>query len=329
MITLQQLEKLRLHRRPAGQLVMANLVLSWDYLLPRRTRIVLEGLDNLPRDRTVFLAMNHTDRYNYWPAQYAMYRAGLPFTATWVKGKYYDKAMTARFLDSTNNIPLPSRGYVLVAEFRKAMGRRTEADEYRFLRDLVDGAVQPEDADLAGQTPAVRQFVADRGGSLRGFVDAFEQRFEPMIAQVIRLNRQAICELGVNVLVFPQGTRSKRLAKGHTGMIQLAMHLGAAVVPVGCNGADKLYPGVSPFSKGGKVTYRFGTPMEPTGPELGPYRVQEPYVPLTRSAAERHGVQFRAATEVIMQRINGLLDVEYQAAADGASDGVRGIDRFL
>ena len=50
MITLQQLEKLRLHRRPAGQLVMANLVLSWDYLLPRRTRIVLEGSDNLPRE---------------------------------------------------------------------------------------------------------------------------------------------------------------------------------------------------------------------------------------------------------------------------------------
>ena len=312
-----------------GQLVMANMVLSIDYTVPRKTQIQLEGVENLPRDRTVFLAMNHTDRYNYWPVQYAMYRAGLPFTATWVKGKYYDHPVTSRFLDAMNNIPLPSRGYVLVTEFRTAIGRRTEQDEYRFLRDLADGGIAPEAADLAAQSPDVRRFITEHGGTARGFVDAFEARFQPLVDEVIRLNRQAICELGVNVLVFPQGTRSLRLSKGHTGMIQMAMHLGAAVVPVGCSGSDKLYPGGSPFSKGGKVIYRFGRPLEPTGPELGPHRVQQPYVPLTRGAAEQHGAQFRAATEVVMARINALVDAPYQLANDGESDGVRGMDRFL
>ncbi len=329
MIDLDRLNRLRLHRRPFGQIAYANLVLSWDYRLPRKTDIVMDGLENLPRDRSVFLAMNHTDRYNYWPAQYAMYRRGYPFTATWVKGKYYDHGPTAAFLDSTNNIPLPSRGYVLVTDFRQRFGRKPAEAEYRFLRDLCDGALEPEAADVAAQSEAVRAWIGTCGGSAAGFVLWFEARFAPLLGHVIRLNRQAIVELGINVLVFPQGTRSIRLARGHTGLVQVAHHLGAAIVPVGCNGSDKAYPGGSPFSKGGRVVYRFGKPLEPDGPELGQHRVTTAYVPLSRAASEAHGAQFRAATDVVMAHINALLDPEYQAAPDQQSDGVRGMDRFL
>jgi len=326
MITTAQLAGLRLHRRPPGQVAVAALM-RFDYSFPRRTDIVLEQVAHLPSGRTVFLAMNHTDKYNYWPLQYAMYRRGLPFTATWVKGKYYDHPVTARFLDATNNIPLPSRGYLISTEFREAIGRRPEAPEYRFLRDLVDGAIEPDRADLASAGGDVRRFVG--GDGPRAFVDGFEARFQPMIDQVIRLNRQAISELGVNVLVFPQGTRSLRLSRGHTGLVQMAWHLGAAIVPIGCNGSDRLYPTNSPLSKGGRVVYRFGAPIEPTGPEFRELQVTQPYVPLTRAAAEAHGDRFRAATDVVMARINDLLDPPYQFAPGGQSDGVRGMDRFL
>ena len=329
MIDTDRLNRLRLHRRPMGQIAFANLVLSWDYRLPRRTEIVLEGLENLPRDRSVFLAMNHTDRYNYWPAQYAMYRRGYPFTATWAKGKYYDDPGTATFLDLTNNIPLPSRGYVLVTDFRRRCKRKPAEVEYRFLRDVVDGVADLATVDLAGQSADVRAWIAECGGTPAGFVQWFEGRFAPLLHHVIRLNRQAISELGINVLVFPQGTRSIRLARGHTGLVQVAHHLGAAIVPVGCNGSDKAYPGGWPFSRGGRVVYRFGKPLEPNGPELGAHRVTVPYLPLSRAAAEAHGPQFRAATDVIMAQINTLLDPEYRASADHKSDGVRGMDRFL
>lgn len=334
MINLHRLRKLKLHRTPPGQLLMAEGLLRWDYALPRRTEIALEGLDNLPRDRLVFLAMNHTDRYNYWPLQYEMHRRGLPYTATWVKGKYYDHPLMARFMDATNNIPMPSRGYALVADFRKAFERKPQDSEYRFLRDLVDGAIEPAAADLQAQSADVQAFVRARGGDTLGFVRQFEAEFEPLIDEVIRLNRQAICELGLNVLVFPQGTRSLRLSRGHTGLVQMAMYLGAAIVPVGCNGSDLVYPGNSPLAKGGRIVYRVGKPLEPAGPELGPHRVTQVFKPLTRGASERHGQQFRAATDQVMAAIDALLDEPYRAVPvnDGAgSDGpaVSAADRFL
>ena len=123
--------------------MVANLGLALDYRFPKRSEIVIEGKERLPPDGGAFLAMNHTDRYNYWPLQYAMYRAGLPFTATWVKGKYYENRYVGAFMDSTNNIPTPSRGYVITTEFRKAVGRPPREDEYRLLRDLVDGKRMP------------------------------------------------------------------------------------------------------------------------------------------------------------------------------------------
>lgn len=329
MIDLHRLRKLKLHRTPPGQLLMAEGLLRWDYALPRRTEIAIEGLAQLPRDRQVFLAMNHTDRYNYWPFQYALHRRGLPYTATWVKGKYYDHPLMARFMDATNNIPLPSRGYVLVAEFRKAYGRKPQDGEYRFLRDLVDGAIDAAAADLRAQSADVQAFVRARGGDAQGFVRQFEAAFEPLIDEVIRLNRQAICELGLNVLVFPQGTRALRLSRGHTGLVQMAMHLGAAIVPVGCNGSDRVYPGNSPLAKGGRIVYRIGKPLEPGGPELGPHRVTAAFKPLTRAAGEHHGPQFRAATDAVMAAINALLDEPYRAAADPGDAAIAAADRFL
>ncbi|MEO1172996.1 MAG: hypothetical protein AAFX94_13245, partial [Myxococcota bacterium] len=123
MLDAETLRRVKLSQRPFGQRFVAWVYLWPNYSLPPRVEIVVEGLDKLP-DRPVILAMNHTDAYNYWPFQYTMYMTGQPrFTATWVKGKYYEKALLARFLMSTNNIPVPSRGYIISTRFRKHMGR--------------------------------------------------------------------------------------------------------------------------------------------------------------------------------------------------------------
>jgi len=328
MLDLARLEKIRLRKTPPVQILIAQLILRFDYALPRPTHITLVGLENLPRDRGVFFAMNHTDRYNYWPFQYQMYRQHVNrFTATWVKGKYYEKKLMGAFMDSTNNIPLPSRGYVITTEFRKVHGRVPKEDEYRALRDLVDGAVSPDEAANKGGM-AVRA-VLEKGGSAASFPERFDALFAAMMAQVTRLTRQALFELDLNVMIFPQGTRSKRLSKGHTGLMQMAQHLGCAIVPVGCNGSDRAYPAGSPFSKGGRLEYRIGAPLELDGPELMPHRVREPFVPFMQAASDAHGAKFRAATDIVMERINGLLDPEYQFADNHASDGVDAINRFV
>lgn len=325
MLDLDRLNKIKLHRRPVAQRLVAELVLRADYRFPKRTEIILEGLDNLPRDRGVYLAMNHTDRYNYWPFQYQMYRQGdLRFTATWVKGKYYENRWLASFLDANNNIPLPSRGYVITTAFRKAMKRVPTADEYRSLRTLVDGDAE---GALVNASPALLEFVG-RSGGVTGFLDAFEAEFGAMMKAVVKLTRQALEELDLNILVFPQGTRSKRLSRGHTGLMHMAQHTGHAIVPVGCNGSDRAYPGSSPFSKGGRIVYRIGRPLEIDGPELGPHRVGEPFLPFSRDAA-RFESRFQAAIDVVMDHIDALLDPEYRYSEDRSSDGVEGGRRFL
>jgi len=315
MIDLARLERVDLHRTPWGQLFMAQ-ILRLDYRFPRRTRIVLEGTENLEPGRSYILAMNHTDRYNYWPFQYGLYRGGLGYTATWVKGKYYENRFVGAFMDSMNNIPLPSRGYVITTQFRKLLGRTPTAEEYRALRDLADGRV-------AEAPPELAESIADMKGFLRGFADVFDR----MIDQVMRLNRRAL-ELGQHLLVFPQGTRSIRLSRGHIGVAQVAQHLGVDVVPVGCSGSDRVYPGRSPFAKGGRIVYRIGKPLALDGPELRAHRVTEPFRPFTLGAAA-HRDAFQAMTDVVMDHINELVDPEYRYSDDRGSDGVSGVERFV
>ncbi|HVO31689.1 MAG TPA: lysophospholipid acyltransferase family protein [bacterium] len=310
----------RLSRRPFFQIFLGHTLLRMSYALPRRTEIVLEGAENVPANAPVFFAMNHTDRYNYWPFQYGMWRRGMRFTATWVKGKYFEHPLMARFMIATNNIPLPSRGYVIVTEFRRRMKRVPTPEEYRALRDLSDGI---PDAGMAvgGELAALLA-----GGT---FLREFETLFAAMNAEVVRLNRQALFEKELNVLVFPQGTRSIRLSTGHIGLAQMSQHFGVPIVPVGCNGSDHLYPGGSPWSKGGRVVYRIGKPLALDGPEIGRFRVATPFVPFSRDAQSAHVSSFRAITDVVMDAINELLDPPYRYAADKSSDGVRDVSRFV
>jgi 1-acyl-sn-glycerol-3-phosphate acyltransferase len=330
MLDLERLRRIKLYKKPFTHVLVANIV-ALDYRLPRRTHVVLEGIENIPRDRGVFLAMNHTDRFNYVPLQYAMHRRGdLRYITNWVKGKYYGNGFLARALDITNNIPMPSRGYVIVSRFRQATGCAPDEGQYRLLRDLVDEKLSLDDARVAQAGEIVTRFLdtglADYPGD--SFLDRFNALFEAMVAQVVALNRRALEERELNILVFPQGTRSRRLSQGHTGLAQMTQHLSVPIVPVGCNGSDKLHSGNVPLSGGGRVVYRIGPPLEVDGPELAPYRVPPEVPPLTR-AARTYDDRYRAITEVVMGRINALLDPEYQFAPDAASDGVQGVARFL
>ncbi|RME29198.1 MAG: 1-acyl-sn-glycerol-3-phosphate acyltransferase [Deltaproteobacteria bacterium] len=323
MLDLARLQRIHLRRRPPGQLVVAAL-LGLDYRFPRRTEIIVEGLERIPQDRSVMLAMNHTDRYNYWPFQYTMHTHRLRYTATWVKGKYYQNPLMAWFLDKTGNIPLPSRGYVVSVAFQQAMGRPPDASEYRLLRDLLDGTA---DADAIAPDSAVGRWLAECGG-VTAWVEERRRAFTAMMNEVMRITREAMLDHDLHVLVFPEGTRRKRLGRGHTGLIQVAWHLDAAIVPIGCNGSDRVYPTNSPFARGGRIVYRVGEVLEPDGPELGPHRVSEDYTPFTSEATKRHGQAFRAGTDVVMAHIARLLDPEYQPAEDD-DPGRGGADRFL
>lgn len=323
MLTLERMQSIRLARRPVGQVFFANTILLADFRLPRPTRIVLEGVEHIPRDRSVIFAMNHTDRYNYWPFQYQMYRRGLPFTATWVKGKYYEHPAMAAFMDACNNIPLPSRGFVIGIEFRARMARKPTGEEYRALRDRVDG--KPNAASPGETSAFLRAFCGSEHDET--FRAAFDDLWLRYVHQIVRLTRKALDEVGNNLLVFPEGTRSVRLGKGQVGLMQMAWHLGHDIVPVGCNGSDLCYPRNSPFSKGGEIVYRIGKPLLLTGPELAPFAVPSEVMPLTK-AADAHNAAYRGGIDVVMQAIADLLDARHLPDASAATDR-HAVERFL
>src|SRR5690606_29201 len=85
MLDLARLERIRLTPSPRFQRVVAYALLRPNYELPPRVDIVFEGQEKVPNEPVIF-AMNHTDRYNYWPFQYSLWRRTGRFTATWVKG---------------------------------------------------------------------------------------------------------------------------------------------------------------------------------------------------------------------------------------------------
>jgi 1-acyl-sn-glycerol-3-phosphate acyltransferase len=317
-------DRIRLSGRPAFQRFIGNVFLRFDY---RKIEIAFEGLERVPR-RPVIFAMNHTDNFNYWPLQWELYLRVPRYTATWVKGKNFEHPAVSAFMSYTNNIPVASRGYLITRDFVNVMRRRPAEDEYRALREHVEAG--------SASTHAIPRAVLEQGRDMlgrrfdpkrEGYAAALNALFRAMMKRFVALNAQAMDELGLDVLVFPQGTRSIRLSRGHIGIAQAALALGATVVPVGCNGSDLVYPGGSPITRPGRIVYRFGEAIPPSA--WGALAPKEPFEPFSPEAEEKHRARFQAITDRIMDAIDGLLDERHRFTEDRASDGTRGSDRFL
>ncbi|MEP6856584.1 MAG: lysophospholipid acyltransferase family protein [Pedococcus sp.] len=64
--------------------------------------------------------------------------------------------------------------------------------------------------------------------------------------------------------VYPEGTRSPdgRLHRGRTGVARMALNTGATLLPCAVTGTDKVQPPGSNGFRPGKVTVRFGQPID-------------------------------------------------------------------
>lgn len=333
MLDLVCLQRLRLSADPVFQKLIARYVLTPNYRWPPGVSIEFEGYERVPSVPVVF-AMNHTDRYNYWPFQYKLWWDRARFTATWVKGKYYEHPVMARFFELTNNIPTVSRGFIITKDFITVMRRRPTESEYEKLRAWVDASERGQsEAGLSEALPAPlltrsrtmlgRFFDAER----ESYAQAVSRLFRAMMRRFVQINEEA-AELGLDILIFPQGTRSVRLSRGHIGMAEIAVHLKRPVVPVGCSGSDRVYPGSSPVAKSGRIVYRFGAPFWPA--DMQDVSPGVPFEPFSVEAERAHRDVFQAYVDRVMDSINGLVDEPYRFRADEErSDGVEGTGRFV
>jgi 1-acyl-sn-glycerol-3-phosphate acyltransferase len=336
MLDLERMQSIQLSGDPLGQKAVASLLLIPNYSVPPRVRIDVEAADRIP-DEPVIFAMNHTDRYNYWPFMLRMWLDHSRFMAAWVKGKYYQNWWLGRFMEWTNNIPTVSRGYLIARDFKNVTGREPRDSEYRLLRQLVDDVTVGTGDGEAG--PEVRAGVpreilkrprdllgVEFDPSERTWARAVGELFLKMTDRFVTLNGEAF-QKGLDLLVFPQGTRSKRLSRGRIGISQVALHFDRTIVPVGCNGSDDVYPGSSPWGRSGHITYRVGEPI--SREQMEPFQTQEKFLPFTPEAESTYREEFQGLVDLVMQRINGLLEPQYQFSDDYDPDGVEGTARFI
>lgn len=329
MIDEHSLEHLTLAPIPRVQIAVGH-VLRLNYGFGVLVKIKLEGVENIPLDRPVMFALNHTDRYNYWPFQYQMWRrGGLPFTVTWVKAKYFQHPLLGPLFKSTNNIPIPSKGYLILQDAQAVLGRELAREEYRWLRDQVNAGeartkvpagLSPELAALL-ETPR-RDFDPPRE-SYATFMTRWNDR---LMGLVEARTLEALLEKRHNVIVFPQGTRAIRLLPARLGMLQFALRHRVTIVPVGSNGCEALYPGSNPVARPGTVTYRIGRPLS-VDDAFADCTVDEPFRPFT-AEAEPHRERFTRAADLVTEAIDALLDEPYKRAPEEEGGEVP-LDRLM
>ncbi len=334
MLDLPRLQRIRLMPRPIGQIFFGWTVLTPNYQLLPGVDIEIESIDRVPREPVIF-AMNHTDRFNYFPFMYKFWRKKGRYMTVWVKGKYYESAVVGTFMELTSNIPTVSRGYIITKDFTLTLGRRPTEAEYDTLRARVNAEANPGSDPSSIDLSKIPQKLLQTKRDILGVQfdperDSYERginnTFAAMMREFVRLNERSF-DLGLDLLVFPQGTRSVRLPRGRIGMMEIALRYKKMIVPVGCNGCDLVYPGSVPIANKGTVVYRIGEPIPYE--ELSPFHIDEPFEPFSAEAEHKYRHKFQGAVDIVMDRINDLLDPQYRFSNDLESTGVRGTSRFM
>lgn len=335
MIDLTRLQNTQLKRGALLPQFVGRVVARYNFECMSNVEIVFEG-DPIDLTGPVIFAMNHPDRYNYLPFQYKLLTEHGDLTSAWVKGKYYENPFLAWFMENINNIPTVSRGYLITRDFISTIGRKPTNLEYRWLRRRVDrafaGKPPLDDTPLNGHIerllsePRVilgRRFEPEA----HLYWDFLVELFEIMMGHFVELNAQAL-ENGYHLLIFPEGTRSRKLGRGKIGIAEAALYFKRTIIPVGCNGSEKLYPGDSPFADDGRVVYRFGEPIRPER-ELKAFEIDDDFAPFTRAAEERFRDRFEGLTELVMERIGETLDSQYLPDSHTELDDDSAAERFV
>ena len=188
MIDLAYLENITLRSIPRAQQLIALFLLTPNYHLFSKVVIEIEGIERIPQDDTVIFAMNHTDRYNYWPFQYKLWKAkSFPFTTVWVKGEYYRNPIVAKIFNLCSLIPVPSIKYFVQEMFLKKFGRRIREEEYRALKDAIDGKSESINVHRM-ESPELDALFREH------FVEYIISYYERIMERVVQLSEDALFE---------------------------------------------------------------------------------------------------------------------------------------
>jgi 1-acyl-sn-glycerol-3-phosphate acyltransferase len=283
-------------------------------------------LENAPAfDEPVLFAMNHSHLYDFVPTKTELYARHGVRTSSLIKYRAFQLPLQAAYMSRTGNIAITSRGYLIAADFARVHGRKLDMDEYRVLRDHIDGGTDlPDDPRYQTLLTQARDMLGLR-------FDPSEVAYREMIGRCYRkamrttmAHARVVLDAGDSLHIYPEGLCSSRLSRGRTGTIQMAAELGTTIVPLGLSGMNRLYHPKTLFPhQGGELTLRFGEPYRLQRPELEGLTAFDP------EQEQRLRPVLEEETERLMDRINALLDDDCARGDDLEGDGLKGIARFF
>jgi hypothetical protein len=320
VLTLDDLARYRVLPDPRWESAVARVFMGLEDRVGVQHRLV----DFVPPTAPVLYATNATQKYDFLTFRSTMARRGQR-VVTVTKAKNYHVAWMRPVLARTGVIPLASKGYVLLLDASQTLGRPLRSEEYRALRDYLDGrAPQPELPDCA------RLFTVPRDLFGVAFVPGlvplravWRRAYKTLLGESLRLARTAVAA-GWSVHIYPEGTVSPRLGVGRPGAMQFARALGVPVVPVGMSGCPEAYRGTTPMPRGAEVVLRFGAAYTPDLSGLDP-----DFVPFDPDHEDRARPVLQAATDDLMRRLDALLAPPFQRAPDGVVPPPRDPRRLL
>ncbi len=164
------------------------------------------------------------------------------------------------------------------------------------MTDEVSSVLDPTVRNFPGGYSSYREYIHDRNDRLLKLVE--------------KRTLETFHEKNNNLIVFPEGTRSVRLGSPRIGLVQFVLNHRLLVVPVGCNGSDRVYTVNLPIAGGGNVVYRVGDPMT-IEEDFGDLDPPVNYQPFTRDAS-RYEELFGETSDRIGDRLKNLLDPRHQ-----------------
>ncbi len=286
------------------------------------TRRCIEGWE-IPR-RPVIFATNHTHVLDFLPLWIELLQQDQRMIG-WVKARMYKQGLVrafTRFLGS--NMPLVSRGYLIAADFREVMGRAPNDEEYRTLRDIVDAKGQMPGGEPYNRVCCTRRTMLGRPfrPSRQGYGEAMRSLFFEMMQVTLEKTRRCT-DQGYHLHIYPEGQVGRRLTRGHTGIIQAALALSMPIVPVGISGADQVYLGNGPLTRGGAFRLRFGEPFD-----VDPGVVEQGFRPFHPDDQRRNEEALQAQVDEVMRRLDGLVDQSYRFRPHSKREDDRSVARF-
>jgi 1-acyl-sn-glycerol-3-phosphate acyltransferase len=289
-------------------------------------RLVREGFSIDKFDRPVIVVTNHTNYYDWLPTRFCLYDALGVQLSSWIKPRPFNSGYPVQvFLSKTGNIPLASRGYILVADYNELFGEPPDAETYRALRDHIDtGEDLPDDPKFQKILNTPRRMLGwSFDPRMLPYREALQRTFAEMMDASLRLARRA-SRANQFMHVYPEGIISSRLIPGKIGTMQLALELGADILPIGVSGAREAFVNGPRPEPNTTVHVRVGEPWR-----VPRHEYPSDFRAFGASIPDDIREQLQTHTDEYMEKLNDLLEPEYRWMPDGQSDGWQGIDRFI